>query len=130
MSGPHRPVDPLPPRPPDTDPGTPWVETPAGWLFFLNAVLVAPVAMVLFPLVVGWTLRALGILEGPSRLWDPVPAVAAHVGPWLGWLAAVPLALTLRNLTMVERRGPRIALMAFLVAHLGVLCWTAVQWIL
>lgn len=129
MSGPSGESPAAPPHPPGGDPDTPWVETPAGSLFFLNAVLVAPVAMTLFPLAVGWTLRALGLLEGPSPLWDPVPAVAAHVGRWVGWLAAVPLALTLRNLAMVERRGPRVALMTFLVAHVGVLCWTAVQWI-
>lgn len=111
------------------DEGTPWVETPAGTLFFLNAVLVTPVAMVLFPLAVGAALRALGLLEGPSPLWDPIPAVAAHVGPWVGWLAAVPLALTARNLAIVDRPGPRAALVVFLLAHLGVLCWTAAQWI-
>ena len=109
--------------------GTPWIETPAGTLFFLNAVLVTPVAVVLLPLAVGSALRALGLLDGPSPLWDPIPAVAAHVGPWVGWLAAVPLALTARNLAIVDRPGPRAALAVFLVAHLGVLCWTAAQWI-
>lgn len=119
----------VPPGGPPEDTDVPWVETPAGGLFFLNAVLVAPVGLILLPLFMGWLLRAIGLLEGPSPLLDPVPAVAAHVGPWIGWLAAVPLALTVRNLTMVDRRDARIALVLFLLAHVGVLCWTAVQWI-
>ncbi len=104
------------------------METPAGGLFFLNAVLVAPIGVVLFPLLLGWLLRGIGVVQGVSPLLDPVPAVAAYWGPWIGWLAAVPLALTIKNLTMVDRPGPRAWLVVFLLAHVGVLCWTAVQW--
>jgi len=105
----------------------PWVETRAGGLFFVNAVLAAPALMALYPWTIRWVLRATGILDRPSRVLDPVPAVADHVIPVLGWLAIPAAWLVLRNLRIVDRRWPRRALWAFLVLHVGTLGYTLVR---
>lgn len=106
---------------------TPWVETRAGGLFFVNAVLVAPVLMALYP----WTLRALlraaGILDRPSRILDPVPAVADHFIPVLGWLAIPAAWLVLKNLRIAQRPWARRALWAFLAVHAGTLVYTVTR---
>lgn len=106
---------------------TPWVESRAGGLFFVNAVLVAPVLTALYP----WTIRALlrvgGILDRPSRILDPVPAVADHFIPVLGWLAAPAAWLVWKNLQIAERRWARRALWSFLVIHAGTLVYTVTR---
>ena len=76
---------------PDPVPGAPWVETRAGGMFFVNAILVAPIYMALYPWTLRWLLRTAGILNRPSKVLDPVPAVADHVIPILGWLS-IPAA--------------------------------------
>ena len=115
-----------PPSPYGPDPSVePFVETPAGGLFFLNAVLAAPALIVLTPTLVRGILRGIGALEGPTALLDPVPAVAAHAGPWIAWLSIVPLVTTVRNLRMVLPTGPRWTLRAFALLHVGVLAWWA-----
>lgn len=107
----------------------PWVETPAGGLFFVNAVLVGPELVVLFPLVVGAILRGTGLLEGPSRFIDPVPRVAAHVLPWVGWMLIGPLWLTVRNLRMEGVKAwARIALYGMAGLHLLFLGYTVWRW--
>ena len=100
-----------------------FVETKEGELFFLNLVLAAPALVVLWPLLMGRLLRALGALDGPSRLWDPVPMVAAHAGPWIAWLSVVPLALAVKNLRMELPVAARRTLRALVVLHLAVLAW-------
>ncbi len=100
-----------------------FVETRAGSLFFLNAVLAGPTLLVLWPVLVRGALRAMGALEGPSSLLDPVPALAASVGPWIAWLSVLPLALTIRNLGMELPTTARWTLRAFVAVHLGVLAW-------
>ena len=109
---------------------TPWVETRAGGLFFVNAVLVAPELIVLIPLGAGAVLRGLGLLEGPSRFIDTIPRVAAYVLPWTGWVLVVPLWTTLRNLRM-KGVGPRArrALSAMAGLHLLFLAYTVWRWI-
>ncbi|UCC25735.1 MAG: hypothetical protein JSU98_01305 [Gemmatimonadales bacterium] len=102
----------------------PWVETRAGGWFFVNAVLAAPVFMALYPWSVRWLLRTTGILDRPSRILDPVPAVADHLIPVLGWLSIPAAWLVLRNLRMVDRTWARRALCVFLVAHVGTLAYT------
>lgn len=110
--------------------GVPWVETPAGELFFVNAVLVAPELMVLLPLSAGALLRALGLLEGPARFIDPFPRVAAYVLPWVGWVLVVPLWTTWRNLKMEGvKPWARRALYAMLVLHTGFLAYTLWRWV-
>lgn len=108
----------------------PWVETRAGGWFFLNAVLVAPELTVLVPLVAGTLLRAAGVLEGPSRFIDPVPAVAAYMLPRIGWLLVVPIWTTIHNLRMegVERRA-RLALSVMLALHLAFFGYTLGRWL-
>ncbi|MDT8368464.1 MAG: hypothetical protein RQ745_04615 [Longimicrobiales bacterium] len=111
----------------DTSPSAPWVETRAGGLFFVNAILAAPVLMALYPWSVRWVLRALGALDRPSRVLDPVPAVADHLIPVLGWLAIPAAWLVIRNLRIVDRVWPRRALHLFLVLHLGTLGYTLLR---
>ena len=101
----------------------PFVETPAGERFFLNAVLTAPAILVLWPVLLRGMLRALGALDGPSRLLDPVPMVAAYVGPWIAWLSAIPLWMCQRNLGMPLPSPARWTLRGFQAIHVGVLIW-------
>jgi len=106
---------------------TPWVETRSGTLFFVNAILVAPVFMALYPWTIRWLLRTLDILNRPSRILDPVPAVADHFIPVLGW-AAIPAAwLVWKNLRIAEKPWARRALWLFLGAHAGTLTYTVVR---
>jgi hypothetical protein len=108
----------LPDRP------TPWVETRPGGFFFLNAVIVAPILMVVYAVALRWLLRSVAGLDGPSRILDPIPLVAAYVAPVMGWLALPAAALVIWNLRMVDRRWARVALWVFLIAHLGMLTYT------
>jgi hypothetical protein len=112
-----------PPRGDEPAGSEPFVETPAGGLFFLNAVLAAPALIVLTPLLVRGALRGIGALEGPTRLLDPVPAVAAYAGPWIAWLSVIPLWTIRRNLRMELPAAARWALRAFALLHAGVLAW-------
>jgi hypothetical protein len=108
---------------------TPWVETRAGGLFFVNAVLVAPVLMALYPLALRALLRALVGFERPSPILDTVPLVAAHVAPVVGWLAAPAAGLAIWNLRLADRGWARVLLVLFLVAHLGTLAYTLWRWL-
>jgi len=117
--------------PPDLPPReAPWIETRAGELFFVNAVLVSPELVVLLPLVVGFVLRSLGLLQGPSRFIDTIPRVAAYVLPWIGWVLVVPLWTTVKNLRM-EGVGtwPRRALWGMGILHVLFLAYTAWRWV-
>lgn len=106
----------------------PWIETPAGGLFFVNALLVTPAAVALLPLLLGALLRALGLVRG-SVFFDVIPAVADHFVPYLGWVAVVPLWTVVRNLRMEMGSRPRVALAAFLVVHACVLTYTFWRWV-
>ena len=106
------------------EPEVPWIETPEGGLFFVNAVLAGPPLLALFPLALGKLLRLLGIVEGPSVLLDTIPTVAAHVAPWAGWVALVPLVTTAKNLAVARRPVVRLTLVFFLLLHVGVLVYT------
>lgn len=107
----------------------PWVETRPGAVFFLNALLAAPVVMAVYPWMLRWALRAAGVLDRPSRILDPVPAVAAHVAPVVGWLALPALAFALYGLRIADRRWARVLLAAFALAHLGTLVYTVSRWV-
>lgn len=107
----------------------PWVETRAGGLFFINALLAAPALMVLYPIALRAVLHALTGFDRPSPLLDTVPLVAAHVAPVVGWLALPAAALSIWNLRITDRRWARVALRAFLVLHVGVLVYTVARWI-
>ncbi len=102
----------------------PWIETRSGGLFFINAVLAAPVFMALYPWTLRWALRAAGILDRPSRILDPVPAVADHFIPVLGWVTIPAMYLVWKNLQSVDRVWPRRFLWLFMVSHAGTLLYT------
>ena len=106
---------------------SPFVETRAGGLFFLNAVLAGPSLLVLWPVLLRAALHAAGMARGPSSLLDPVPEFAAQVGPYVGWLSVLPLGTTLWNLRMPVPAAARWALLGFGLVHLGVLAWWAAR---
>ena len=76
----------------------PWIETRQGSWFFVNALLVAPELVVLFPLTVGLILGFLVPERGPSPFIDTIPFVASKSIPILGWLLVIPVWTTLRSL--------------------------------
>jgi hypothetical protein len=93
----------------------------------VNAVLVAPALMALYPWTIRWILRTAGVLDRPSRILDPVPAVADHVIPFLGWLAIPAAWLVLRNLRIIDRVWARRALWVFLAIHVGTVVYTVLR---
>jgi hypothetical protein len=105
----------------------PWVESRAGGLFFVNAVLVAPIFMAVYPVALRALLRLFFGFEGPSAVLDPVPEVAAYVAPVLGWLALPAAILVVVNLRVIDRRWARTLLWAFLAAHVGMLAYTVAR---
>ncbi|MEJ2541858.1 MAG: hypothetical protein P8188_18140 [Gemmatimonadota bacterium] len=107
----------------------PWIETRAGGLFFVNAVLVAPIFMALYPWTLRWILRSLGVLDRPSRVLDPVPAVADHFAPYVGWVSILAAWLVWKNLRIVDRIWARRALWVFLAAHAGMVVYTVTRWL-
>lgn len=109
------------------DGGEPFVETRAGGLFFLNAVLAGPALLVLWPTALRAALGALGVLRGPSGLLDPIPDFARQVGPYVAWASVLPLWGALRNLRLPVPPAARWALRAFVALHAGVLAWWAAR---
>jgi hypothetical protein len=116
--------------PVNLDRGEPWVESRNGSLFFVNALLTAPLFIVLFPLGLGKGLRALGIAEGISSMIDVFPLLAGIVVPYAAWLLVIPVGLIVRNLRIEQARAPRLALVFFLLLHLAFLGYAASWWIL
>jgi len=114
-----------PELPPSSD--EPWIETRAGGMFFVNAVLAAPALMALYPWTIRWVLRTAGVLNRPSKVLDPVPAVANHVIPILGWLAIPAAWLVIRNLRVARRPWARRALWVFLAVHVGTVVYTVMR---
>lgn len=106
----------------------PWIETRAGGLFFVNALLVAPVGIVLVPVLFGALVRWLGWVQGPSAMLDTIPAVAWYFAPRVGWLAAPAAWLAWKGRGVTERRWPRIWLTVFTGLHLAVLAFTVWRW--
>ena len=83
----------------------PFIETRAGGLFFLNAVLSGPAVLVLWPVLLRGFLGDFGAPGRVSTLLEPVPALAAAVGPYIAWLSVIPLVTVLIVLI-----GPRLSL--------------------
>lgn len=108
----------------------PWVETRSGSLFFINALLTAPLFVVLFPLGLGKGLRALGVMDGISTMVDVFPLLAGYIVPYAAWLLVIPVGLIVRNLRIETARAPRIALIVFLLLHLSFLAYAAGWWIM
>jgi hypothetical protein len=109
--------------------GERWIETKSGSLFFVNALLVGPLLIILFPLALGAGLRLAGAVEGPLPILDVFPLMARFVVPWAAWILVVPIALVVRNLRMEIRTAPRVALGFFLLLHLSFIGSAAWWWI-
>ena len=107
----------------------PWVETRQGGWFFVNAVLVAPELVVLFPLAIGALLGVMVPGREPSPFIDTIPFVASKTIPILGWLLVVPIWTTIHNLRMEGLRLPRFVLGGFLVVHLDFLAYAVRSWV-
>lgn len=114
---------------PEVSDETPWVETRPGALFFVSAVLAAPVLMALYPWVLRWGLQTFAGFDRPSRILDPVPAVAAYVAPVVGWLALPALVVTYRALQTADRAWARRLLWLFIALHCGTLVYTVLRWV-
>lgn len=115
--------------PADLPPPEPWIETPAGGLFFVNALLVAPAAMALLPWLLGAIARAAGVVRGASPVLDTIPTMAWYFLPRLGWLALPAAWLAWKGLRTVARPGPRRWLLLFLVVHLATAGLTLARWV-
>lgn len=107
----------------------PWIETPQGGWFFVNAVLAAPELVVLFPLALGTVLTWVAPDRPLSPFLDTIPFVASKAIPFVGWLLVIPIWTTVRNLRMEGLRLPRIVLGFFLVLHLSFLGYTVWSWV-
>ncbi len=107
----------------------PWIETPQGGWFFVNAILVAPELVVLFPLLAGMVVSFLAPGREPSPFLDTIPFVASKAIPILGWLLVIPIWTTYRNLRMKGPLVPRIFLGVFLLLHLSFLGYTVGSWL-
>lgn len=122
------PIEPIAPPNLPTPDEQPWIETRAGGLFFVNALLAAPALMVLYPVALRGLLRLFAGLERPVPVLDTVPLVAAYVAPIVGWLAIPAALLTAWNLRIVDRGWARGLLIVFLLLHVGVLAYTVTRW--
>jgi hypothetical protein len=107
----------------------PWIETRQGGWFFVNAVLVAPELVVLFPLVAGMIVSFLAPGREPSPFLDTIPFVASKAIPVVGWLLVIPIWTTVRALRLEGLRLPRVFLGIFLVSHLCFLGYTIWSWV-
>ena len=106
----------------------PWIETRQGGLFFVNALLVAPALVVLFPLTVGALVTVLAPDRPASPFLDTIPFVASKSLPYLGWFLVIPIWTTIRNLRIETLVLPRVALGLFLVLHISFLGYTVLSW--
>ena len=106
----------------------PWVETREGGLFFVNALLIFPHVMVLFPLITRTVVRAGGGFADASPIVDTFPEIAEYLLPRAGWLLVVPIALASYGLRITRAAWARLALAVFLATHLAFLGWTVGVW--
>jgi len=106
----------------------PWIETREGGWFFVNALLVGPELVVLFPLLVGAVVTLLAPGRPPSPFLDTIPFVASKAIPWIGWLLVIPMGTTIKNLRMELSFWPRIGLVGMLLVHLSFLGYTIWTW--
>lgn len=107
----------------------PWIETRQGGWFFVNALLVAPEAVVLFPLLVGKFVSFISPDRELSPFLDTIPFLAEMALPFLGWLMVIPIWTSIHNLRMDGLRFPKVVLVGFLLLHLSFLGYTISRWI-
>jgi hypothetical protein len=105
-----------------------WIETRRGGLFFVNALLIFPEVMVLFPLLTRVILRAGGGLARVAPILDTFPTIAEYLLPRIGWILLLPIGLVAHNLSLEGAPVPRLALALFLLVHLAFLGWTFAVW--
>ncbi len=110
------------------DRADPWIETREGGWFFINALLVGPELVVLFPLAAGAVVSLLVPGRPPTPFLDTIPFVASRALPYFGWFLLIPIWTTVRNLRMERMPVPRLALLAILVIHLSFLGYTVWSW--
>lgn len=110
-------------------PTEPWIETRQGGWFFVNALLVAPELVVLFPLLAGAVVSLLAPGREPSPFLDTIPFLASKALPFVGWVLVVPIWTTLRALRIPGLLLPRVALGVFLALHLGFLAYAVLSWV-
>jgi len=108
--------------------GEPWIETRRGGIFFLNALLIFPEVMVLFPLLTRVVVRAGGRLARAAPILDTFPTIAEYLLPRLGWILLLPIGLVVYNLSLERESLPRLALALFLLVHLTFFAWTVAIW--
>lgn len=106
----------------------PWIESREGGWFFLNAVLVAPELVVLFPLLAGAVVTFLAPGREPSPFLDTIPFVASKALPIVGWLLVIPILTTVKAIRLTTRRVVLLALGAFLLLHLSFLGYVVFRW--
>jgi hypothetical protein len=106
-----------------------WIETRQGGLFFVNAILVAPELVVLFPLTLQLLVGLIAPERNPSPFLDTIPFVASKSIPYLGWLLVIPIWTTLKNLRIESLPIPRAALLVFLLLHVSFLGYTLLSWV-
>jgi hypothetical protein len=107
----------------------PWIETREGGWFFVNALLVAPELVVLFPLAAGFIVSLLAPGREASPFLDTIPFLASLAVPFLGWFLVIPIWTTFKNLGIERQVLPRIALLGFLLIHLSFLGYTIWSWV-
>ncbi len=108
----------------------PWIETPQGGWFFVNALLVAPELTVLLPLAAGLLVSLLVPDREPSPFLDTIPFVASKAIPFLG-MAPGDSHLDHRPEPSNGRASilPRVVLGGFLLLHLSFLGYTVWSWV-
>ncbi|MGD8360905.1 MAG: hypothetical protein PVJ04_05700, partial [Gemmatimonadota bacterium] len=106
-----------------------WIETRQGGLFFVNAILVAPELVVLFPLALQLLVGLIAPERNPSPFLDTIPFVASKSIPYLGWLLVIPIWTTVKNLRLESLPIPRAALLVFLLLHISFLGYTLLSWV-
>lgn len=120
--------DPEDRTPPDLPSPEAWIETRAGGLFFVNALLIAPAAVALLPWLLGALARAMGVVRGAAPVFDTIPAMAWYFLPRLGWLALPAAWMAWKGLAVVDRARPRRCLLLFLGVHLVTVGLTVARW--
>jgi hypothetical protein len=107
----------------------PWIETRRGGFFFLNAVLVAPELVVLFPLTLRFLVGLIAAERNPSPFIDTIPFVASKSIPFLGWFLVIPIWTCVQNLRIEPLPLPRAGLVFFLTLHVCFLGYTVLSWV-
>jgi len=108
---------------------TPFLETPAGGLFFVNLLLATPAMVVMVPLVLKGIASTLGLVRGPAPILDTIPIVVGHALPFIGWVFVLALLPIAKNLKMTLPTWAGRALRFFAMIHVGVVGYSVLSWL-